>query len=78
MICKNGDCKRDYAIVFSTEWCGPCKQMRPFIGQLQSEGYRVYYWYTDQFPDATNKFGIGMVPTTVFLTGANCKRNSSG
>lgn len=67
MICKNGDCNRDYAIVFSTPWCGPCKQMRPFIGRLQAEKYRVYYWYTDDFPDAARRFQIDTVPTTLFF-----------
>lgn len=64
--------KTDKLVVidFWAEWCGPCKMVGPIINQLADE-------YADQVvigkvdvdnnDDATSKYGIRNIPTTLFI-----------
>jgi len=67
IICEQGDCQRDYAIIFSTEWCGPCKQLHKLADKLIAEGYRIYFWDAEKAPSMAKRFGISNVPTTIFF-----------
>jgi len=67
MVCKNGDCKRNYVIFFSAEWCRPCQRMYPRIEELRKAGYIVYVMDVDQYKKAGEAFQIKSLPTTVVM-----------
>lgn len=55
---------------FWAEWCGPCKLAEPVLEEL-SEEYKdkvvIAKLNVDQNPQATERFGIMSIPTTVLL-----------
>lgn len=51
---------------FSATWCGPCKQIAPFIDQLAQEhagAIKVVMVDIDDSPGTAAKYGIRGVPT---------------
>jgi hypothetical protein len=54
-IDKAGDANRNYAVLISAEWCLPCKTMYKTIARLRDEGYRVYIFDVDAFPEIKDK-----------------------
>lgn len=64
--------KTDKLIVidFWAEWCGPCKMVGPIIDQLAEE-YKdkvvVGKVDVDNNDDATSKYSIRNIPTTIFI-----------
>lgn len=67
MVCKNGDCKKNYVVFLSAEWCRPCQRMYPRITELREAGYIVYVFDVDKFPKASEKFAVKSLPTTVVM-----------
>ena len=64
--------KTDKLIVidFWAEWCGPCKMVGPIIDQLAEE-YKdkvvIGKVDVDNNDDATSKYSIRNIPTTIFI-----------
>jgi len=50
---------------FNAKWCGPCKQMKPHIDELISEGYNIQSIDVDEQPELAQQFGVRGVPTLV-------------
>ncbi len=51
---------------FSATWCGPCKQIAPFVDQLAQEHagkVKVVMVDIDESPQTAAKYGIRGVPT---------------
>jgi thioredoxin 1 len=67
LVCEHGDCKKNYIVFFTATWCGPCKRMYPVIDRLRSQGYIIYMFDVDQFPEAAKKFNAVSVPTMVVM-----------
>ena len=59
---------------FSATWCGPCKQIAPFVEQLSAEyegQVKVRMVDIDESPGTAAKYGVRGVPTLkVFKGGA--------
>ena len=50
---------------FNAKWCGPCKQMKPHIQELISEGYNIQEIDVDEQPELAKQFNVRGVPTLV-------------
>ncbi|WP_165219445.1 thioredoxin domain-containing protein [Aquisphaera insulae] len=59
--------KEPVLLDFHAEWCPPCRQMRPAVAQLKSEGYPVKSVDIDQAPDLAKKYGVEAVPTFIVV-----------
>ena len=53
---------------FTAAWCGPCKQLDPIIGQIQSEMSNVDFQTidVDASPDLVMKYNVSSIPTLIF------------
>jgi thioredoxin 2 len=59
---------------FYADWCGPCKMMAPHVDELAArfQGKAlVAKLNTDLAPQASGKFGIRGIPTTIVFQGGN-------
>ena len=57
---------------FSATWCGPCKQIEPFVKQLADEyagKVKVVKVDIDESPGTAAKYGIRGVPTLKMFKG---------
>ena len=54
---------------FSATWCGPCKQFKPIMEELASEGYNIEFIDGDDNKEEAMKYNIRSVPTTIILEG---------
>lgn len=57
---------------FTATWCGPCKQIAPFVAQLAQEyegRVKVTKLDIDENPGTAAKFGIRGVPTLKMFKG---------
>jgi thiol-disulfide isomerase/thioredoxin len=52
---------------FSAEWCGPCKQMAPLIGEIGAAGWLVRHVDVDQEHDVVRRFQVNGVPCYILL-----------
>jgi|AntDeeMetageno51_2_1112566.scaffolds.fasta_scaffold10976_1 thioredoxin 1 len=54
---------------FSADWCGPCKQQKPIVNDLEEErdDLTVERHDVDEEQDLANKFNVRSVPTIVVL-----------
>ena len=55
-------------LFFTASWCGPCKQMYPFVEKL-SESLNMCKFYkidVDEFEHLTEEAGISCMPTFQF------------
>lgn len=58
-------------LVFSADWCGPCKMYKPVLEDFQ-EGHRdidVLIFNVDEAKDMADKYGVRGVPTSILVTG---------
>jgi thioredoxin 1 len=68
-------------IKIGTEWCGPCKMMKPTIQKLQEKydetsGVKITEVDADQDPDVAIKFSVRGVPTIIFLKDGSVDRKT--
>ncbi|MDO7714550.1 MAG: thioredoxin domain-containing protein, partial [Pirellulales bacterium] len=52
---------------FSADWCGPCKQMAPLIGEIGAAGWLVRHVDVDQEHDIVKRFQVTGVPCYILL-----------
>lgn len=60
---------------FYADWCGPCKMLSPFIGQIANEydgRIKVAKINVDESPALAGSFGVASIPTVIiFKDGVN-------
>lgn len=56
-------------VVFSAEWCGPCKMYRPTYTRFQRNNPHVQLFHVDADTarEITSHYGIRSVPTSIFV-----------
>jgi thiol-disulfide isomerase/thioredoxin len=60
---------------YNAKWCGPCKQMKPHIDKLVSEGYSIQSIDIDDNPTLSESAEIRGVPTlTISENGSEVER----
>jgi len=64
-------------LYFSATWCGPCKQYKSVILQLQSQVKFIHY-DVNQYPDKVEQYGIRNVPTMVLIVNGQEKIRFTG
>lgn len=53
---------------FTAEWCGPCRNTRPIIEQMNRDGYAKFQFIDiDYEQDLAKKFHIRSVPTFILF-----------
>lgn len=52
-------------LVFSAEWCGPCKALKPTLLQLDQD--RIVYYDIDRNIEERELYQIKAVPTIILL-----------
>jgi len=52
---------------FSADWCGPCRQMAPLIGEIGAAGWLVRHVDVDREHDLVQRFEVTGVPCYVLL-----------
>ena len=50
---------------FSAKWCGPCRNFRPVMEEVASEGYSVQFIDIGESGELADKYRITSVPTVV-------------
>jgi thioredoxin len=62
-------------VVFSAEWCGPCKVMAPLLEKAVSKNSRIMKINVDENRDLASQMGIKSIPTSiVFQNGSAIDR----
>ena len=53
---------------FTAVWCGPCKQLAPIMGQVQSEMSNIDFQTidVDASPDLAVKYNVSSIPALIF------------
>ena len=56
-------------LYFTADWCGPCKQTRPIVEQLNREQIMAKFFIVDVDSEIemTQDFGIRSIPTFVVM-----------
>ena len=52
---------------FNAPWCGPCRQMKPVVQQLESAGYPIKEINIDNDRPLADKYGVSGIPCFVLL-----------
>src|SRR5205085_2585391 len=54
-------------VEFFSPSCVPCKQIKPTLELVASQGHKVVTVNVEDEPELTNHFGVGAVPTMVWF-----------
>ena len=67
-----------YVMLFTAEWCGPCRAFKPTVDMLESEGIKVFRFDVDRYPDVAKRMGIRSVPTLIVMNDSKVQQQFIG
>jgi thiol-disulfide isomerase/thioredoxin len=65
-------------VVFTSDWCGACKQMKPIVADLYRQGFDVRTYNVDSNREKAERYRIRSIPTFVLVRGGQEVRRESG
>lgn len=79
-ITKQGNENKNYVVMISASWCGPCKKMYPEMKKLREKGYIIYIFDTTkkEFEDYAALYAINAYPTFIVYDKGKEVRRSVG
>lgn len=66
---------------FWAQWCGPCKMLGPVLDEIAGElagQAKVGKVNIDESPALAERFGIRSIPTLLYFTGGEVRRQTVG
>jgi len=60
--------KPNCLILWTAEWCPHCKDMKPVVRKLKSQGYTVYVLDFDENRELAASMGVRSLPTSIIHT----------
>ncbi|MDQ1424675.1 MAG: thioredoxin 1 [Acidimicrobiaceae bacterium] len=65
---------------FWAEWCGPCKQIAPILGEIATEhpGLRIAKVNVDDNPEIAMRFNVMSIPTLLVFDKGEAKKRLIG
>lgn len=71
-------CAPPKVVAFTAAWCGPCKQAKPHLAQMESAGVEVEIVDIDKNPELARQYGVTSVPTFfVYVCGKKAVRTQN-
>ncbi|MCL4855388.1 MAG: thioredoxin family protein [Bryobacteraceae bacterium] len=68
-------CVRPKVIAFTAAWCGPCREAKPYLVQVEAAGVEVEIVDIDEHPESARQYGVTSVPTFfVYVCGKKAVR----
>lgn len=64
-ICNAGDCKKNYAVLFTASWCAHCPRQKAIFAELKRDGYIVHVLDFDSHDEAAKRLKVTQLPTTI-------------
>jgi thioredoxin 1 len=65
-------------VVFSANWCGPCKAMNPMLEKAIEEGHRIFKINVDEDADFSSEHGIKAIPASFLYEEGNQLKRQPG
>jgi thiol-disulfide isomerase/thioredoxin len=65
-------------VVFTADWCGACKAMKPIVADLYRQGFDVRVYNVDSNREKAERYHIRSIPTFVLVRGGQEVRRESG
>lgn len=59
-------------VVFTADWCAPCKWLTPYLDQLASRAQSrvlIFLLDVDRSPELSRRYQVASVPTVILMTG---------
>lgn len=65
-------------LVFTADWCGACRHMKPVVAELYREGFDVQTLNVDANREKAQKFGVRGIPTFILVRDGKEVRRQTG
>ena len=70
--------KEKAIIKFGTEWCGPCKAMKPLLAELESDGITVVDVDVDVDLELVDVYSVRSIPLLLYFINGEQVNSSTG
>ncbi len=64
---REGYTNKFHVLYFSSPSCAPCKEAYEYVLRAREQGYRIYGFDKRYHQDVFDRFGVGVLPTTIIM-----------